>query len=121
VPVLAILAAGADGETVIAHAERLRMKESDRLKTTTAMLSALSGDITETADGLLIRGGRRLKGGNADSAKDHRIAMSAAVAAGLSDGPVRISDAQCAAKSYPSFFTDYNSLSLEGNTEKGER
>ena len=121
VPVLAILAAGADGETVIVHAERLRMKESDRLKTTTAMLSALSGDITETADGLLIRGGRRLKGGNADSAKDHRIAMSAAVAAGLSDGPVRISDAQCAAKSYPSFFTDYNSLSLEGNTEKGER
>lgn len=121
VPVLAVLAAGAKGETVIEHAERLRMKESDRLQTTTAMLNALSADITETADGLRIRGGKRLHGGNTDSAKDHRIAMSAAVAAGLTDGPVRISDAQCAAKSYPSFFTDYNSLTIEKITEKGER
>ena len=121
VPVLAVLAAGAEGETVIEHAERLRMKESDRLTTTTAMLSALSADITETEDGLLIRGGRQLHGGNVDSAKDHRIAMSAAVAAGLSDGSVRISDAECAAKSYPSFFADLNSLELEKNAEKGER
>ena len=83
VPVISVVAAGALGETRIIHAERLRIKESDRLATTTAMLKALGADIEETEDGLLIHGKKELSGGTADSFNDHRIAMSAAVAAGI--------------------------------------
>ena len=116
-PVLSIAAALAEGETRIEHAERLRLKESDRLAATTAFLSGLGADITEMPDGLLIRGRRALRGGAADSAGDHRIAMSAAVAAAGSETPVTISGAECTDKSFPGFWDIFESLK-RGDEEK---
>ena len=104
VPVLAVAAAAAQGETVITGASRLRLKESDRIATTAAMLRALGADVTELPDGLSIRGGNPLHGGCVEGANDHRIVMSAAVAALLCDSPVTITDAQAVKKSFPSFF-----------------
>ena len=104
VPVISVVAAGAEGETRIIHAERLRIKESDRLATTTAMLKALGADIKETEDGLLIRGKKELDGGTVDSFNDHRIAMSAAVAAGICSSPVIVTGAECTDKSFPGFW-----------------
>ncbi len=104
VPVIAATAAGAEGETVIEHAGRLRLKESDRLKTTTEMLRALGADIRETEDGLRILGKPRLRGGRTDSFRDHRIAMSAAVAAALCTEPVAVENAECTEKSFPGFW-----------------
>ncbi len=106
VPILAVIAAAAEGTTRITGAERLRLKESDRLAATTAFLSTLGGDIKETPDGLVITGGKPLHGGAVDVCGDHRIAMSAAVAALLTDDPVVIDHAECVQKSYPDFFSD---------------
>ena len=110
VPILAVAASVAEGETRIVGASRLRLKESDRLRTVTDMLTALGGNITETADGLIIRGVPRLKGGLVDAAGDHRIAMSGAVASLVCDGSVTIAGAECVAKSYPTFWEDLKSV-----------
>ncbi len=110
VPVLAALAASAAGTTEITNAARLRLKESDRLASTTAMLRALGADITERPDGLVIRGKARLSGGTADACGDHRIAMAAAVAACACDAPVTICGAQTVQKSYPRFWEDLAQL-----------
>ena len=111
VPILAVAAAVAEGETSIVGASRLRLKESDRLATVTAMLTALGGDITEAPDGLRIRGVSHLSGGTVDAAGDHRIAMSGAVAATLCDGDVTVTGAECVAKSYPRFWEEFERLS----------
>jgi 3-phosphoshikimate 1-carboxyvinyltransferase len=113
VPILAVAASVADGETRIVGASRLRLKESDRLRTVTDMLTALGGDITETDEGLIIHGVPRLTGGVVDAAGDHRIAMSGAVASLVCDGPVTITGAECVAKSYPSFWEEFTRLSKE--------
>lgn len=110
VPVIAAIAATAKGETVIYNAERLRIKESDRIMTTAHMIRALGGDITETEDGLIINGKECLDGGETLSFNDHRIAMAAAVAACRCKGNVIIRNAEAVAKSYPAFFEDYNKL-----------
>ena len=107
VPVLAAMAATANGTTRIFNAQRLRYKESDRLQSTAYLLNALGGDITETEDGLLIHGKPLLTGGEADSANDHRIVMAAAVAAQKCKTPVVIKDAQAIDKSFPTFFDLY--------------
>ena len=105
VPVLAVVAAAAEGETVIEHAGRLRLKESDRLETTAAMLRALGADVRETPDGLRVSGHTgRLRGGEVSSFGDHRIAMSAAVAASLCESSVLVSGAECTDKSFPGFW-----------------
>lgn len=104
VPVLAVVAAVAEGDTEITGAKRLRDKESDRLSTTAAMLRAIGGEVEEREDGLLIHGGKPLAGGLVDGAKDHRIVMSAAVAATVCEEEVIITDAQAADKSFPAFF-----------------
>ena len=104
VPVLAVVAAAAEGDTVITGAARLRLKESDRIATTAALLRDLGGDVEEREDGLVIHGKKTLKGGNACGANDHRIVMSAAVASLICEQPVTISDAEAVKKSYPSFF-----------------
>ena len=104
VPVLSAVAAAAQGETVIEHAERLRLKESDRLRTTTEMLRALGAEIRETGDGLIIHGKETLGGGTVSSFRDHRIAMSAAVAASVCQNPVTVEDAECTEKSFPGFW-----------------
>ena len=112
VPALSAAAATARGVTVIRNAGRLRYKESDRLKTTRAMLSSLGADVEETADGLIIKGKEKLSGGTADSFNDHRIAMSAAVAASACGSPVTVTGAECVEKSYPGFWNDLNSLEV---------
>ena len=110
VPVVSGLAALCDGETRVENAARLRLKESDRLQTTAALLSALGGSVRELPDGLIISGRGRLSGGTADACGDHRIAMSAAMAACGCEGPVTVSGSECVAKSYPAFWEDFASL-----------
>ena len=112
VPVLATVASVAEGTTVIHHAERLRLKESDRLQTTCAMLRALGAHISETEDGLRIEGVPALSGGSVSAFGDHRIAMSAAVAAVAATAPVTVIGAECAAKSYPRFWDDIAALGM---------
>ena len=112
VPVLAVVAAAAQGKTVISGASRLKIKESDRLSTVTEMLSALGADITKTDDGLIINGGKPLAGGTVSSCGDHRIAMSAAVASVICENTVTVTSAEASAKSYPTFWEDLASLGI---------
>lgn len=115
VPPLAVMASVRSGTTRLVNAARLRMKESDRLKTTAAMLRALGGQAEESADQLCIHGVAQLSGGTVDGANDHRIVMAAAIAAARCAGPVTILGAEAVRKSYPSFFQDYQALG--GNTD----
>ena len=107
---LAVLAAGAKGESRLFGGKRLRLKESDRSRTTADLLISLGGDVTELADGLLIRGGKRLLGGTVDGAGDHRIVMAAAIAALRCTGDVTSTGAEAVRKSYPSYFDEYKAL-----------
>jgi 3-phosphoshikimate 1-carboxyvinyltransferase len=110
VPVLAVVAAYARGESVIYNAGRLRLKESDRIRAIYEMLNSIGVDLREMDDGLVINGGRKLRGGYVRSYSDHRIAMSAAISAvGTADG-VTIDDMTCTDKSYPGFLRDFNNL-----------
>ena len=110
VPILAAAAAVSRGKTRIYNAGRLRLKESDRLKSVSQVLNGLGGQVRELEDGLEITGRERLAGGRVDAAGDHRIAMMAAVAAMVCENPVEICGAQAVNKSYPGFFEDYQSL-----------
>ncbi len=110
VPVLAVIATAADGVTKITGAERLRIKESDRIATTAALIRALGGKVEEHEDGLTVHGTPRLTGGTVDGAGDHRIVMSAAVAALRADAPVTIVGAEAVRKSYPHFFDTLTTL-----------
>ena len=110
VPALAVVAAGARGVTHIFNAGRLRTKESDRLRSTAALLSALGAEVEELPDGLVIHGGKALKGGTVDSFHDHRIAMAAAVAASLCRESVTVTDALCTDKSFPKFWEEMENL-----------
>ena len=109
VPILAVTAACKNGG-VFTDIRRLRLKESDRLQTTAALISALGGSARELPDGLIISGRGRLSGGTADACGDHRIAMSAAMAACGCEGPVTVLGSECVAKSYPAFWEDFASL-----------
>ncbi len=110
VPVIAAVAATAEGETVICNAQRLRLKESDRVVSTVDMLVSLGADAKETDDGMIINGKPSLAGGRVNSYNDHRIAMAAAVAAAKCKGDVIIEDAGAVKKSYPDFYKDFNKL-----------
>ena len=107
VPVLAVLSCGAVGETRIVNARRLRMKESDRLAATARLIRDLGGNAEELPDGLVIHGSGALRGGTAETCNDHRIAMSAAVAACLCREAVTVLGTQCVEKSYPAFWDDF--------------
>lgn len=109
VPILGVLGTFCTDKSLIYGAERLKIKESDRLETTAAVLNALGGNITVKNDGLIIKHSK-LKGGITDSFGDHRIAMSAAIAATICSEPVIIKNADSVEKSYPSFFKDYQNL-----------
>ncbi len=115
VPVVSALAATADGTTKIYNADRLRLKESDRIKSTVEMINSLGGEAYETDDGIIIIGKKNLSGGTVDSFNDHRIVMAAAVASQKSEGCVIIKNAQAVNKSYPEFFEDFNSLGGDAN------
>ena len=121
VPVLAVLCCGAEGVSEIRGAARLRLKESDRLHTTAALINSLGGRAEELPDGIRIFGCGTLRGGEADAFNDHRIAMSAAVASLLCDTPVTVCGAECVEKSYPAFWRDFESVQEIGvKASKGE-
>jgi len=110
-PVLAVAAACADGETRITGAAELRVKESDRLAAL-EQLRTLGVEVRASDDGLVITGraGRPLHAGRVQASGDHRIAMAFAVAGLCADGGVEVADPECVAVSYPSFFTDLAGL-----------
>ncbi|MCL1881948.1 MAG: 3-phosphoshikimate 1-carboxyvinyltransferase [Oscillospiraceae bacterium] len=110
VPILSVVAAYSKGTTMIYNAGRLRIKESDRLAAMTEVLTTLGATVKETDDGLEIEGRKELTGGTLSSHNDHRIAMSAAIAATMCDGNVIIEDAAAVEKSYPHFFEDLRAL-----------
>lgn len=105
-PVIAVMAACANGETIIRNAEELKVKESNRLEIIVHHLSEMGCDITGTEDGMIIRGGKSLHGAVLDSHLDHRIAMSFAVAGLVADGETEITNADCVNISYPGFYRD---------------
>ena len=109
-PPLAVMAAVRSGTTRFVNAARLRIKESDRLATTAALLNALGGHAEEGPDSLTVRGVPAFSGGTVDGANDHRIVMAAAIAATRSSAPVTILGAEAVRKSYPSFWEDYKQL-----------
>lgn len=110
VPVVSVVAAAAEGDTHIINAARVRLKESDRLMTTATLLTTLGASVEEKPDGLIIHGGRPLHGGTVDSFNDHRIAMSAAVAACICTEPVTVTGCECVNKSFPRFWEKFNGL-----------
>ena len=109
-PVCAVLACFAEGETVIRDARELRVKESDRIAVMTEELNKMGADITPTEDGMIIRGGRSLHGAEVDAHADHRAAMSLTVAALAAEGATTIRGAECVGISYPDFFKDLDRL-----------
>lgn len=112
VPILSVLASARTigSKTYIVNAERLRYKESDRLDAVTDIVRSLGGNIEALRDGLIIEGVEAFSGGTIDSHNDHRIAMTAAIAAVMSRSPITIERAEAVNKSYPAFFEDYKSL-----------
>lgn len=110
IPILAVMAAFADGTTVIRDAAELKVKETNRIDTVTENLSAMGADVTPTEDGMIIRGGKALHGAHIHSHLDHRIAMAFTVAALAADGPSSILDSQCVDVSYPAFFQELDAL-----------
>ena len=116
-PILALAACFADGETIIADAQELRVKETDRIHTTVAELRRLGADAHETPDGMRIVGGAALRGAQGDSRGDHRIAMMLGVAGLLAAGEMEVQGAEAASVTYPAFWDDLRTLA--GNDERG--
>lgn len=111
-PILAVLASFADGETIIRDAQELKVKESNRIDVMVENLSKMGVDIHATEDGMIIRGGKPLHGAVIDSKLDHRIAMSFAIAALQADGETEILGSECVNISYPDFYQDLKKISL---------
>ena len=109
-PVIAVMAAFADGTTVIKDAQELKVKESNRLDIIVHHLQAMGAEVTPTEDGMIIQGGALLHGAELDSHMDHRIAMSFAVAGLAAEGETTIRRADCVNISYPKFYEDLQSL-----------
>jgi 3-phosphoshikimate 1-carboxyvinyltransferase len=110
-PLVALAGAFADGATVISGAEELRVKESDRVSTTGAVLRAFGVDIEERRDGIRVTGGKPLHRATVDSATDHRVAMLGAVAGLLADGETTVTGAEAVGVSYPAFWSDLDRIS----------
>ncbi|MBE5912513.1 MAG: 3-phosphoshikimate 1-carboxyvinyltransferase [Pseudobutyrivibrio ruminis] len=110
-PVIAVMAACAKGTTVIKDAAELKVKESDRIATVTENLKNMGCDITPTEDGMIIVGGNPLHGALISTYKDHRIAMSFAIAGLVADGETSFDDEGCCVISYPEFFETLKALS----------
>lgn len=106
IPMIAVMAAFAEGTTIIKDAKELKVKESDRILVMAENLSRMGADITPTDDGMIIHGGKPLHGAGIDSYLDHRVAMSFAIAGLLCDGPLSIKGGDCVKISYPEFYED---------------
>ena len=110
IPMIAILAAFADGKTVIKDAAELKVKETNRIDTVTENLRAMGGRITPTDDGMIIEGGSQLHGAAVNSYLDHRIAMAFAIAGLAASGETVIRGSECVDVSYPGFFETLHTL-----------
>lgn len=115
VPVLAVLAANAEGETRIKNVRRLRFKECDRLSAISEELAKIGVKIEASENELKITGGKNYAGCEVSSHNDHRIAMALTVMASCAEGNITILNSQCVKKSYPGFFKDYNLLGGEAD------
>ncbi|MFH1617780.1 MAG: 3-phosphoshikimate 1-carboxyvinyltransferase [Candidatus Margulisiibacteriota bacterium] len=103
IPIIAVVATQAEGDTVIKDAKELRVKESDRIATISAELRKMGVNIEEKEDGMVIHGPTPLKGCNVESHGDHRVAMSLAIAGFIAEGETRISNTDCIETSFPGF------------------
>ncbi|MEZ5945455.1 MAG: hypothetical protein R3C04_01140 [Hyphomonas sp.] len=114
-PILAVLAAFAEGETVVTGAEELRVKESDRIGATVAMLRANGVEAEETPDGFIVQGcaGKVPGGGLVETRHDHRIAMSALIMGTASLNPVSVDDISMIDTSYPDFLAHMAALGAD--------
>lgn len=110
IPVIALLAAFAEGETVIRDAQELRVKESDRIALTVDHLVKMGAEARGTEDGMIIHGGNPLHGAEIHCAYDHRIAMTFSIAGINADGETIIRDSECVDVSYPTFYEQLKSL-----------
>lgn len=110
IPVIAVMAAFAEGTTIIKDAAELKVKESNRIDVMVEYLSAMGADIEGTDDGMIIRGGKPLHGATIDSKLDHRIAMSFTIAGGNAEGDTEILGADVVNISYPTFYNDLQDL-----------
>ena len=111
IPILAVAAACAQGETRFTGAAELRAKETDRIRALGAELSRLGASVEELEDGLVVHGGQRLRGGRGESYADHRMAMALAIAGLVADDGVAIHGAEAADVSYPLFWDHLGLLS----------
>ena len=109
-PTVALMACFADGTTIIRDAAELKVKESNRIAIMVQNLTAMGADVEETEDGMIIHGGNPLHGAVIETKKDHRIAMTFAIAALAAEGETEILDAECVDISYPQFYRDLLSL-----------
>ena len=114
IPIIAVAAALAEGETIIRDARELRVKESDRIAAIAGNLRAMGADVEEFEDGMKITGGRKLKGAKLPSLGDHRIAMAFAIAGLHATGETVIEDTACVQTSYPGFENTLAKI-LKGN------
>lgn len=110
IPIIAILAANADGQTIIRDASELHVKESDRIKSISENLTRMGSDIMPTSDGMIIYGGARLHSAKIKTMKDHRIAMAFSIASLALDEDNSIDDMDCVNISYPGFFETLSSI-----------
>ena len=109
-PVIAVAAVFAEGETVIRDAQELKVKETNRIRAVVDEFKKCGIDITETDDGMIINGGKPVKGADFATYGDHRMAMSLAILAQLADGDSTLDDSECVAVSYPTYFEDFYGL-----------
>lgn len=111
-PIIALLATQAEGETVICDAEELKVKETDRIQVVADALNSMGAAITPTEDGMIIKGKTALHGAKVNTFGDHRIGMMAAIAAQVAtEGVVEIERVDAINTSYPTFFSDLEALS----------
>lgn len=110
IPIIAVMAAMAEGTTIIRDAEELKVKETDRIETVTDNLTSMGCLVTPTADGMIIEGGHPLHGATIHTLLDHRIAMAFTVAAFVADGNTQILDSHCVDVSFPTFYDLFEQL-----------
>jgi len=110
IPILALAATQANGQTKIYGAQELRVKESDRIKTIASELTKMGADIKETENGLIINGPTKLKGAKVESYNDHRIAMMLSIASLIAESQTQINDVLCVDTSYAKFLSDFGSI-----------
>lgn len=109
-PIIAVAAVFANGQTVIKDAQELKVKETNRIRAVVDEFNKCGIDITETDDGMIINGGKSIHGADFKTYGDHRMAMSLTVLAQLADGESTLDDSDCACVSYPTFFDDFYKL-----------